>query len=510
MSRGTQAAALLVLLATATLASLAWAQAPQSEESFNGAGCYGCHRVWSPVPMRTMFTIQPAEDTRLPLGTPGELGVRVEEAWIAKPPWPKLTHFEAFVDLANAPSLGFVSQQAPILGVVEGGTIEPADENGAPQPLQDAEAYVMHIVPPGTSDLVFTATSNSTDGTLGPDLVLRVYPGRERPGTVAHAEIDAGGRGVAERFELHGGRNITALSPDSPAWTLEVMLKPEVAEVPGQPPRELQPEARDIPFTVTMDAYRNLTGETRQFTVIDRTVEAGQSTILPFRLQATGTPAPGEHVLVTVNATAYYPHQSGGGKDDWGNFSKTLRLEASADGDAVVLGASALATVAPAPVSKLPLDRVSEAVGYMAAFLIVSSIVSGGMFGKGSRRALNSVFGAAKRRVAFHNALSYFLLLAAVVHTVLFLIEANYVWTLGIIWGGIAILAMAGLGATGAWQVAMVRRWGYAVWRWTHFGLAVAAILFTLVHMALDGANFGFVQDAVGWEDPFPEPRPVR
>jgi hypothetical protein len=48
----------------------------------------------------------------------------------------------------------------------------------------------------------------------------------------------------------------------------------------------------------------------------------------------------------------------------------------------------------------------------------------------------------------------------------------------------------------------MIRRWNYATWRWSHYGLAVASIVFTLVHFALDGAHFGFVQEWLGWNDP--------
>lgn len=490
----------LVAVVAAAASSLAQAPTTQSEEAFNGAPCYSCHRVWTPVPMRTMFVLQPPTQD-LQVGGVGEYGVGLQQAWIAVPPWPKLTHFEAFIDLQGAASLGFASQQPPLLGLQTGGVIAPASS-----PLGDASAYVTIDIPPGTSDLVLTVASNSTDTSLGPDLVMKIHPGKERPGTVPYTSINERGRGEPERFVIHGGRNITALSPEISKWAIDVWLAPTTSE-----PREVQVEPRPIPFTVTMDAYRNLTGETRQFTVVDRVVEAGQNTILPFNLRALEAPAAGERVQITVNATAYYPHKAGGGNDDWGNFSKTTFVDVTAGPDgAVTLGQATPGTVVATPTAVVPLDRVSEAIGYLSAFLIVSSIVSGGMFGKASRRGLNKLFGVAKRRVAFHNALSYFLTVAAVVHTILFLVEQNYLWTLGILWGGLAILSMFGLGVTGAIQVMLVRRWGYGVWRWTHFGLAVAAIVFTVVHMLLDGANFGAFQDAVGWEDPFPDDRQVR
>lgn len=65
---------------------------------------------------------------------------------------------------------------------------------------------------------------------------------------------------------------------------------------------------------------------------------------------------------------------------------------------------------------------------------------------------------------------------------------------------------MFGLGLTGAFQVGMIRRWNYAAWRWSHYGLAVGAILFTLVHMALDGVHFDFIQETIDWTDPL-DPR---
>jgi hypothetical protein len=154
----------------------------------------------------------------------------------------------------------------------------------------------------------------------------------------------------------------------------------------------------------------------------------------------------------------------------------------------------------------IPLARLSEAVGYASSFLLISSIASGGMFGKASRRGLNRLFQSAKRRVAFHNVLSYWLTLLAAAHAVLFLFQDVYAWTQGILFGGLAIAAMLGLGVTGALQVPMIRRWDYATWRWTHYGLTVATLLFTLIHFLLEGANFVAVQNALHWHGLFPQP----
>lgn len=490
-----------VILATSVL-GVALAQEPvDNEHSYSGADCYGCHKQWSPVSMRTMFNLRPMETEPAAIGNPLELGMEVQQAWYGNAEDAQLTHFEASVDIAQAPSLGFLSQDPPVLGVQSTGTIEPPS-----QPIGAATGYALIQIPAGTSELVLTLAGNSTDPALGPDLAMVLHPGRTRPGSSPYMNltVNDGGRGEPERLVISGNGNVSGLGGEP--FAVEAILMPTV-----QPAnRSLQLEPRTIDFTVTMDAYRNTTGETQQYIVVDRIVEAGASTIIPFQLLATRAPAPGEQVRVTMNVTAFYAHDTGGGRDDFGNLSKSRNVAVVLVGDRVTFQEVVPATTVVQASGGLPLDRISEAVGYLSAFLLISSIVSGGMFGAASRRAINHLFHTARRRIAFHNFLSYFLMLAAAVHTVLFIVETNYEWTLGIIWGGLAILAMLGLGITGAWQVHMIRRWDFSLWKWTHYGLAVAAIVFTIVHGLLDGAHFGPVQDAVGWDNPFPDPRDTR
>jgi hypothetical protein len=139
----------------------------------------------------------------------------------------------------------------------------------------------------------------------------------------------------------------------------------------------------------------------------------------------------------------------------------------------------------------------------VSTFLLVFSMITGGVFGKATRRWQNHLFRSAKRRVAFHNFVSYLLTFFAAAHTALFLWEPGFPWTLGMIWGTGALVAMMLLGVTGALQVPMVRRWNYATWRWTHLALALASVLLTIVHVLLDGANFTEFAEWVGWDDPF-------
>jgi hypothetical protein len=220
---------------------------------------------------------------------------------------------------------------------------------------------------------------------------------------------------------------------------------------------------------------------------------------------ASGPPAPGETVGLELLGHAHYDHQQKDRSDkDDADFSKPygVPILVSGDGSQVTLSATAVAGPAPAVHNGATMATVAEAVGYATAFLFLSSTAAGGMFGKASRRWMNSLFGTARRRVAFHNFLSYGLLLAAAVHTALFLVEAAYAWTVGLLWGGLAVLCLLGLGVTGALQVPIIRRWSYATWRGWHYGLAVAALALSAAHMGLDGQHFADLQRLLHWRDP--------
>jgi hypothetical protein len=493
--------ALVVGAAMAGVASSQLNTEKQSEETYNGAGCYGCHRVWSPIPLRTMYQIIPPETVELAPGQDTEYVVEIKHMWgsTKMPGYPHLPRMEAFIDVSQAPSIAFSGDQPPLLGQTWNGAVPAADPGQLGERFDDTTV----TVGAGASDLVITLTPASTDPFTGPDLRMQVYPGKKSAKGTTYESVDDAGPGSAERFVVHGGTNITGLSTGIPEWTIRTFLKPAA----GEDSRAVALQQTEIPFIITLDTYYNLTGEPRKYTISERVIEQGQSNLLAWRLVGAGTPGPDEKIRITANVTAFYPHDLCC-NDDWGNFTKyyDVAVVAGPGGGAVIqTDASALATVGVQE-AFLGMDRISEMVGYLSAFLIIASILSGGMFGTRSRRAFNHLFGTARRRVAFHNALSYFLIVAAIVHTVLFIIEANYYWTLGLIWGGAAILAMAGLAVTGAWQVGMIRTWSYGVWRWTHYGLAIATIALTIVHMLLDGAHFADVQEWVGWENPFPDP----
>ncbi len=444
--------------------------------------CWECHTADSRPLVEMVGAILPTE-TALSIGDSVQILAQLKNLWTAD-----LIYIEPNLDLSAAPSLAFGGGPEPIDAIILGEI--PLD---ASRPQEPQRGFIVLNIPDGMTRLVLELVPPDPDTTRGIDLAMVLYPGKSEPEGTGFT-VDAAGRGGTERFEL--ATAVDFLGYGYGNWTVEARLRLIDPDEPGPPPTTLR-----VPFQVHVDASSQ--GGVERTMKLPRTalVGPGQSALFVYELQANRLPAAGEHVTLHANVTSYHKHASGESGTDLQNMTRAFRLNVTTDGEKVHLRSSQVAAPTP-PLETVSLDRLGEAVGYAAAFLLVSAIVSGGMFGKASRRGLNHLFGTAKRRVAFHNVLSYGLILAAITHTVMFLVEAFYDWRLGLIWGGLGILAMFGLGYTGAMQVPLIRSWSYASWRWTHYGMAVAAIGFTLLHILLDGNNFAFVQEAIGWSDP--------
>lgn len=457
--------------------------------------CWDCHVGW-PTPLKTFYDIVPPPEAGAPMGEPFEFVVQLQGAWVPPGDGPYIYYFEPSLDLTLAPSIDFVSDVEPKSETLQGSiTVDPV------RAAEPQSSFQVTEIPAGSTKLDILLIPSDANPTTGPDLTLNVYPGVTQPTGAPAASIDLGPRGATETFSLATVQDFSGFGYGN--YTLEAVATPT---------ESLGPSLTSIGYSLQVEASAESTGERIQIQPTRQTIQKGGSTLFRYQLQGNAIPAAGEVARLTVNTTVFYEHDDGS-TDNYANVTKSFARDievASADPRIVLRSDLGGTTVVGAPVVQngASLDTLSEAVGYGSAFLLLASIWTGGMFGKASRRQLNTVFGTAKRRVAFHNFLSYGLILFASVHTVLFILETAYHWTLGLLWGGVAILAMFGLGVTGAVQVQMIRRWNYAFWRWSHYGLAVAAILFTLVHMALDGVHFGFVQEALGWNDPL-DPRNV-
>ncbi|MGB1697800.1 MAG: ferric reductase-like transmembrane domain-containing protein, partial [Thermoplasmatota archaeon] len=395
----------------------------------------------------------------------------------------------------------------PNLGETILGAIPPVDLTDTSNPgnfLNEQTDFVNGFVEAGTTDLKITITPENTDANIGPQLSARMYPGRSEPPSspTTNYRAQAPGPGQPAVLHLQSGSDISDAGFGT--WTVEVYLTPVSA---GGSPTNVVGE---VAYSVTFDKYYNVTGENVQFLSKTVSLDAGQATAFGWILVANDVPGPGEYITVDMNTTTYYLHDAHESSTypDYAYINRNFRFDLSAGGEGLQFSGTPQTGTTQDLALGVTVTKISEIVGYVSAVLLIASIYTGGMFGKATRRHQNSFFGAAKRRVAFHNFLSYGIITMAVIHLVLFVgpWEKSFYWTNGLIWGGIGIIAMLLLGVTGAIQVPMIRKWNYATWRWTHFGLAIAAIVFTLVHMFLDGANLAPTLDFVEWKDPF-DPR---
>lgn len=488
MRRSRAAFLVFLLLAASAAAQDAPTDSTPKPERFTT--CWDCHQVvqGNSPPLATFANLVPPTQAGAALGEPFDYLVQVQNAWTHEARSARVE-----LNLTNAPSLAFASDIDPLREVLSG--VIEYDAAAATEPQQTALTY---DIPFGHTHLEVRLRPSDTSA-VGPDLALLVYPGSSSAQGDAIV-VDAARRGGEEVFVVTDRQDMATYGYGNWTFAAQARLLPEDPTLGPALPAGMQ-----VDFEIALDAFA-APSEERVAAVGNRVlVPAGSTTQLPFRLVGVAVPGPGESVAVKVDLWVHYTHQTAGPDDDENATKEHPRTIPVVDGGGFPVLRSEFApdTDVFVGVHNGPtMATLSEAVGYAATFLLVASLVSGGLFGKASRRGLNALFGTAKRRVAFHNFLSYGLTAAALVHLVLFVVEAAYHWTLGFIWGGFAILALLGLGVTGAIQVPLVRAWGYAGWRWTHFALAMAALAFTLVHVVLDGVHFADLQEAVGWSNP--------
>ncbi|MEA3165581.1 MAG: hypothetical protein QOJ26_447 [Thermoplasmata archaeon] len=460
--------------------------------------CWPCHVGWAD-PLKSFYNFIPPAEAGARPDQEFDYVVQLQNPWLQD-----IVFIEPSLDISKAPSLQFAGGPEPINGLELDGTVTVQPGGTDPsQPFSGSTGSVPVFMPLGVTLVDITLTPVDT-GSTGPTLTMNLYTGTTEPNGAPAKTESAPGPGGSVAFHFATAAEVAAVGGGGSNWTIEATVQ-DFADL-GVPQ-----QAGRIPFKVVVTARAETTDLTRLIQPQNVHIAKRTSFLFTYRLKAVGEPGANETVALGLNGTMYYEHDDSS-TDDWANvtklYDKELKVSLAPDGRVIVTGPSDAGFVVAQPKNGASIDTLSEVIGYGSAFLLIASIWTGGMFGKASRRQLNSVFGSAKRRVAFHNFLSYGIILFAAVHTTLFIIETAYYWTLGVLWGGLGILSMLGLGVTGAWQVGMIRRWNYAVWRWSHYGLAVAAIVFTLAHMALDGVHFAFIQESIDWSDPL-DPRSV-
>ncbi|MHB8585771.1 MAG: ferric reductase-like transmembrane domain-containing protein [Thermoplasmatota archaeon] len=460
-----------ILTGTALLAGLAilFAIPATGQSTDSGIGgdskCLSCHQAEG----MTYVQILMPTITEVPQGQDFNVTVKIVDPWKHH-----IENASVSLNLTDAPGLTFVGGVPPVFSQFQGSLGPGATDTKTFAVGPNATEMNIGLVgdDSGFSASKFSVHIFGSDG----------HPWNGTPPSsstetihLSAADIQAGGLGT---------------------WKLTVQRSTPVT-LPLASPSQLEG-----PYKVTVGIYGNVTGVNEIYVGGPARLNYGQNGSYTFHLHATPSTGTGRILYkVTMNARADVPtdHQAGHPADqqDLGHYIEWHTTAAFKGGTEYIATSSALPPVGPPPTIFIDERAWGYALGYGATFSLIPSLVLGGTFSAGSVTWLNRFSGGARRRVLWHNASSFALMGFAGIHTFLFLWEPAKPWTDGAIWGEAALASMVLLGLTGAIQRSFVERWGFATWRYMHFGIAMLTIAFTLLHLGIDGTHFQFLRDMV-------------
>ena len=433
------------------------------------AECYGHHKTEG---FRSM-DIFPEVITEVPKGQPFDFKVTFRNPWLHE-----LRDLKGYVNISNAPGLSFPGEKPP----------SAARDEGAfeASPLQAAvdEGYTMQVDEKATEAVIRLtgAPGTSVPGPLGPRLApdydLEVVSPDKK---VVVAGLDPGSdpnapATVYDEIRLNATQ---LLDGGTGAWTVRVFYR--------------GPEAGS--YALESAVYYNLSKATQLLLPgPEAPLAPGDSYTFTFTINAKDVESL-QSLRYGGIATAYNDHSDGGIQDS-GVYDKWNTIQFNTGTQLVVSGA----VIEGGGVDLLGpvLRRWGQVLGFAGTFLIIPSLVFGGTFGKGSVALLNKAFGGPRTRVLFHNSMSFWLLGVSLLHMLLFLYESFWSWSHGLVWGGLSLACMIGLGVTGATQRSFVAKWGFNRWRFVHFAMGILVFVFVLVHIVADGTHLAPIRDLFG------------
>ncbi|MBW3581837.1 MAG: ferric reductase-like transmembrane domain-containing protein [Euryarchaeota archaeon] len=456
----------LILLGLVTTATMIAAAGPAQTDprntsdeyydSIDGARCMSCHQEEGYDPLIVSFS---RALRVVALDTTETLDVQVVNPWKHA-----LYDVVLTVDLDAAPDV-----RIP----VDRGTTPPphklTEEVEVPRGRDNAVEIPFPVEPNATSLSVVAAAEEALFGSLAsspPNLHLLVMSDRpvESRGDRMAREV----RLDAEALRSHPAKEWTAL-----LWHDEEDLDPEL--------------------TVTVDIVVDYTPPDRRIlTFTTSGIRAGEAHTFSMPIELSTTES--NLIDLQVTARAFWDHASGTDRNN-GIVTRFATLNVRGGDETVTTAAAAF----PQPVGPLVniTNLLARIFGIVGALLVPLAMVSGGILGKRSRRALNRMLGGARRRVLLHGAMSWIILAVATGHLALAFIESRFTWTHGLLWGGAAWLLLTSLGVTGLLQTRMIKHWDYRTWRATHLWSAVGVFAFAALHTLIDGSDLGVVRDAL-------------
>lgn len=488
---------LLILIAIAA----GVAQQPQNNVATNEeeSECWECHQPGGTGGGRTflvkMFTVKVEEGLQVRTQEAFDFNVSIENTW-----WAEEYDMHATLDLTRVPSLSFAANNPP--------QSDQAAANIPPASLNDRESKqtdTSFSIPVGATEFKYKLTQ--TEGNA--PLEATIWGPRD--------DQREPGEAITLPYELtlRGSSTIAAAAGE---YRIQI-IRPGILDVaPNLADMDAVQEEQS--FRSQWGSWFNVTDETSQVITTDvrldpETMGEKPSTTLSWQLYAQELPREGQSVDVHVSLTAHYDHASSqSGFDTW-RFEREIKFpftfpkeETNGTENVFVIGNSQDEAEPETIVANTatPLARYGEILGYTASFLVISSLVTGGIMGRPMKWWCNLFFRRARNRITYHNFTSNVLLWVAIAHLALFLYEVQYHWSIGLLFGGSSILLLLILALTGIFQVPMIRGTNYGFWKTIHYGTAFLLIFTISAHILLDGIHFESVQqiaeEQYGWKDP--------
>jgi hypothetical protein len=467
--------AVAVVLVILLIGLPSWGQdAVEPSGELASADCYGHHKQEG---FRSMDLL-PTVVTEVPKGTPFSFALTIKNPWLHD-----LQHPVGYVNISNAPGLSFPGARDPV-ATSANGTVQNGQKSSAATLQVDPNATQMIVSMVGTkSGTPLDSRVVTADYSLlvqSPDGSLKLTDGSKPPAT-SGAPISPG-QGRTASTVVVDTANLTRGGPG--AWTATVTYN------------GIEPTGT---FQLSSVVYYNLS-QSKELTVAGPAVlKPGESYTFHFTI-LVGNVDSLQHLRYGGRGTAYHQHTDKAIGDN-GDYDKWNTMDFST-GSTLVIGTAKVVDVGGVSLLQPILRRWGQVLGFTGAFLVIPSLVFGGTFGKRTVEPLNRLFGGARRRVLFHNSMSFWLLGIGVLHMLIMFYEAFWPWSHGLVWGGLSLAAMVGLGVTGATQRRFVARWGFARWRFVHFAMGILVFVFVSVHTVVDGSHLAPIRGAIFGPDP--------